>query len=128
MSLITNLHHASLIVADTQKALDFYCGLLGIEQCERPDLKFSGAWLQIGQQQIHLLEIDNPDSVEGRPDHVGRDRHLAFGVNDLQAVLNKLDAAEISYTASQSGRKAAFCRDPDGNGVELVEVASEPGG
>ncbi|MEJ2394231.1 MAG: VOC family protein, partial [Candidatus Thiodiazotropha sp.] len=50
------LHHASLLVADTKRALDFYCGLLGLEvDPQRPDLGFPGAWLNIGEQQIHLL-------------------------------------------------------------------------
>jgi len=29
---------------------------------------------------------------------------------------------EVPYTLSRSGRRALFCRDPDGNAIELVEV------
>lgn len=117
------IHHVSLIVADTEKAIAFYSGLLGIEQCERPELGFPGAWLQIGDQQIHLLELPNPDSVTNRPEHGGRDRHLALSVTGLYAIAALLDEQGISYTMSQSGRKALFCRDPDGNAVELIERA-----
>jgi len=35
---------------------------------------------------------------------------------------SRLDAAGIPYTASQSGRAALFCRDPDANTLEFVEV------
>jgi len=121
MHKIHAIHHASIIVSETEKALAFYRDLLGIEQCERPDLGFPGAWLQIGDQQIHLLELPNPDSVTGRPEHGGRDRHIAFSFTGLDSIVEKLEGQGVPYTLSKSGRKALFCRDPDGNAVELIE-------
>ena len=116
------LHHVSLLVKDTAKALDFYCGILGLEkEPNRPDLGFPGAWLNIGEQQIHLLELANPDPVDGRPEHGGRDKHTAFLVDELTEIEAKLQNAGLSFTRSKSGRKAIFCRDYDGNGVELIE-------
>ncbi|MCU7883203.1 MAG: VOC family protein [Candidatus Thiodiazotropha sp. (ex Lucinoma annulata)] len=115
------LHHVSLIVADTQRALDFYVGLLGLEiDTSRPDLGFPGAWLNVGDRQIHLLELANPDPQEGRPSHGGRDRHTAFVIDDFATMRDKLDRAGIDYTLSRSGRQALFCRDPDQNAVELI--------
>lgn len=121
------IHHASLLVRDTAQALAFYRDVLGLPAAERPDLGFPGAWLQVGDQQIHLLELSNPDPVEGRPLHGGRDRHVAFHVDSLAPVINRLDAAGIPYTRSRSGRPALFCRDPDGNALELIETAPEQG-
>ncbi|WJW76562.1 VOC family protein [Thiohalobacter sp. IOR34] len=121
---VTRLHHVSLLVADTARALQFYCGLLGLElDPARPDLGYPGAWLQLGGAQIHLLELPNPDPVRGRPLHGGRDRHIALTVDDLDAVRERLDAAGIEYSLSRSGRRALFCRDPDANAVELIETA-----
>ena len=120
---VLSIHHVSLIVADTQKALAFYSDLLGLSVCtDRPDLGFAGAWLEIGRQQIHLLELENPDPVKNRPEHGGRDRHLAMTVDDLAEIEQKLIANDTFYTRSRSGRAALFCRDPDGNGVELIET------
>jgi glyoxylase I family protein len=118
------IHHVSIIVSDTMKALRFYGGVLGLKTCERPDLPFPGAWLQLGAQQIHLLEVPNPDRNEGRPEHGGLDRHTAFLVNDLDAVRQQLELQDIYYTLSKSGRRALFCRDPDGNAVELIQDLS----
>ena len=121
--LITAIHHASFIVADTQRALAFYCGVLGLEQDHgRPDLGYPGAWLQVGDGQIHLLELPNPDPVENRPEHGGRDRHLAMTVTDLARITAGLEQAGIDFTLSKSGRRALFCRDVDGNAIELIEV------
>lgn len=116
------IHHASVIVADTSKALRFYQGLLGLELLARPELGYPGAWLAIGGQQLHLLELPNPDPQAGRPGHVGRDRHLALAVGDLEALVAELEAAGVTCSRSRSGRAAAFCRDPDGNGIELIQA------
>lgn len=119
---VLSIHHISLVVADTQKAVDFYHQVLGLSVCnERPDLSFPGAWLEIGDQQIHLLEVANPDPVTGRPEHGGRDRHLAMTVDDLGAVEKVLQQRGLAYTKSRSGRAALFCRDPDGNAIELIQ-------
>ncbi len=117
---INSLHHVSLIVSNTDKSLEFYCGIMGLETAERPVLDFPGAWLQVGEQQIHLLELPNPDSTDNRPQHGGRDRHTAFSVQDLDVLRQRLDEAGIDYSMSRSGREALFCRDPDGNAIELI--------
>ena len=75
---IVSLNHASLIVSDLEVSLKFYSEVLGLQQVHRPDLGFPGAWFQLGGQQIHLLELENPDPITGRPVHGGRDRHVAL--------------------------------------------------
>ena len=119
---VQSIHHISLVVSDTAKAVAFYQDILGIPLADRPDLGFPGAWFQVGPQQIHLLEVPNPDPVEGRPEHDGRDRHTAFLVENLEEIEQRLELAAIRFTRSKSGRKAIFCRDYDGNGVELIEA------
>lgn len=121
--MITRFLHASLIVSNTQKSTEFYTQCFDfVVDPARPDLGFPGAWLKHGSFELHLLEVTNPDPVLNRPSHGGRDRHLAFAVNSLGEVIKKLDKHSISYTISQSGRLALFCRDPDGNALEFVEI------
>lgn len=120
---ILELHHASILVADTERSLRFYRDILGLAVIpERPDLGYPGAWLRVGRGQIHLLELPSPDPVQGRPSHGGRDRHLAMTVSDLGPLTACLEAAQVGYTLSRSGRRALFCRDPDGNALELIEA------
>jgi glyoxylase I family protein len=115
------IHHASLMVSDVAESLHLYRDILGMQLTERPPLDFPGAWLQIGQQQIHLLQLDNPDPTTGRPVHGGRDRHVALHVDSITALRDDLDQAGLNYTLSISGRKALFCRDRDGNALEFIE-------
>jgi glyoxylase I family protein len=44
----------------------------------------------------------------------------------LAPLCARLDVAGIPYTLSRSGRRAIFCRDPDGNALELIELPSAP--
>jgi glyoxylase I family protein len=115
------LAHASVLVADTGCALSFYRDVLGMRVLpQRPDLGYPGAWLAVGAQQIHLLELPSVDPVDGRPAHGGRDRHTAIHVQDLAPLRAALDKAGVHYTMSRSGRAALFCRDPDVNALEFI--------
>ncbi|MDV3243488.1 MAG: glyoxalase [Methylocaldum sp.] len=81
-----------------------------------------GVWYEIGAQQIHLLQVPNPDAGAERPEHGGLDRHVALNVADLAAIKRDLEQAGVSYSVSKSGRPALFCRDPDNNTFELIEL------
>jgi len=124
IEMISGIHHVSVTVADTARALAFYRDVLGMAcDPQRPELGFDGAWLQAGGQQIHLLELPTPKASTERPEHVGRDRHIALAVTDLARVAEALERAGVPFSRSRSGRAALFCRDPDGNGIELMAVA-----
>ncbi|MBI3772622.1 MAG: VOC family protein [Gammaproteobacteria bacterium] len=120
-----NIHailHSSVLTEDLDRALAFYCGVLQLEEdTARPDLGYPGAWLWVGSQQIHLLRLPNPDPIDNRPAHGGRDRHVALAVTSLTELQQRLDQAGTAYTLSKSGRRALFCRDPDGNALEFIE-------
>ncbi|MGR8933480.1 MAG: VOC family protein [Gammaproteobacteria bacterium] len=122
MSIIKRLHHASLLVSDLAAARVFYEDFLGLKPSDlRPPMAFDGVWYEIGEQQIHLLALPSPEAGLVRPKHGGRDRHTALLVYDLDDVIERLEQAGIPYSLSKSGRRALFCRDPDGNAFELLE-------
>ena len=122
--MIKSIAHASFLVADLDVSLTFYRDVLEIKQnMERPNFPFEGAWLDLNAQgqQLHLMKLPNPDSKDGRPEHGGKDKHIALVVENLDAVAKKLDAAGVEISRSKSGRAALFCRDPDGNALEFSE-------
>jgi catechol 2,3-dioxygenase-like lactoylglutathione lyase family enzyme len=121
--MIKSIAHASFLVADLEQSLAFYCGVLGITQnMSRPNFPFDGAWLDLDHgQQLHLMQLPNPDSKEGRPEHGGKDKHIALVVDNLDALAENLEAEGITFSRSKSGRAAFFCRDPDGNALEFAE-------
>jgi len=121
---IRALHHAGLLVSDLDRAKAFYELVLGLTPYpDRPELPYPGEWYDLGSgQQLHLMQLPNPDAGSVRPEHGGRDHHIALAVRNMGVLKTRLDAAGVRYTASKSGRAALFCRDPDANTLEFVEV------
>ncbi len=122
--MILGIHHATFISSDLARSRAFYEGVLGLQaDTKRPVMSFEGVWYEVGiNQQIHLMLLPDPEAGLQRPPHGGRDRHIALSVSELGLLMSHLDAANIQYTVSQSGRRALFCRDPDQNALEFIEV------
>ncbi|MFP4181407.1 MAG: VOC family protein [Thiohalospira sp.] len=120
---ITDIHHVAVLVADLERSLAFYRDLLGLAvDPARPDLGYPGAWLTVGRRQLHLMVLPDPDAEAERPEHGGRDRHIALAVDEVEALAERLEAAGVAVTRSRSGRAAIFCRDPDGNALEFTAL------
>lgn len=122
--MILGIHHTSFLTGDLAKARQFYEGVLGLALADnRPQMGYEGVWYNISPtQQLHLMLLPNPEAGLQRPTHGGRDRHVAFVVSDMTKLTERLRAAGIACTQSQSGRRAIFCRDPDGNALEFMEA------
>ncbi len=120
MLKITNCLHAAVLVADVEKSIEFYGDILGLERIERA-LKYPGAWYQIGDFQIHLIE-DKDYQTHVDLQVSTRNPHIALGVTDLDAAKQQLLAANCIVKMSNSGRAALFTQDPDGNAIELTQV------
>lgn len=115
--LVADIHHVSLNVADTERALAFYGGVLGMATLPRPDFPFGGAWLDAGGgRQIHLIEADVP------PDH---GQHVAFRVGDVDAVVAALRTAGVTVRdpkpVGDTAIRQTFVHDPDGNLLEFTQ-------
>jgi glyoxylase I family protein len=112
--------HAAILVSDLAKAEHFYGNILGLTKVDR-ELRFPRAWYQVGDCQIHLLVCDLPLD-RNLPEKWGRDRHVAFAVDDLEAFKTQLQAHNCPLQMSASGREALFVQDPDGNILELSAI------
>jgi catechol 2,3-dioxygenase-like lactoylglutathione lyase family enzyme len=111
------VHHVSINVADVDRALSFYTDVLGLTQrSDRPDFGFGGAWLDAGDQQVHLIEAPVPPNLG---------QHFAVLVDDLGEVVAELRAQGLTVSdPTPVGRShQAFVNDPDGNVVELHQTA-----
>jgi catechol 2,3-dioxygenase-like lactoylglutathione lyase family enzyme len=92
--------------------------VLGLrERGDRPDFSFAGAWLDVGGQQVHLIEA-------GLPADLGQ--HFAVRVADLDATVAELRGAGVTVSdpSPVGGNRQAFLHDPAGNLVELHEVGA----
>jgi glyoxylase I family protein len=107
------VHHVSINVGDVDAALRFYVDVLGFGvRADRPDFGFGGAWLDVGGQQVHLIEA-------GTPPDLGQ--HFAVLVADLDATVAELrgKGVTVSDPSPVASNFQAFLHDPSGNTVEL---------
>jgi len=115
--------HAHLKVADLERSLKFYCGVLGFEVTQRAGK--SAAFISAGGYHHHIgLNTWESLGASPPPAHSTGPYHLAI-VYPSRAVLGdalrRLVAANIPLdgAADHGVSQALYLRDPDNNGVEL---------
>ena len=125
----TRIGHVHLKVADLDRALGFYCGVLGLGLTQRYGER--AAFVAAGGYHHHI-GLNTWDSLGGSPPAPGTTGlyHLALLYPTRAALadaLRRVEAAGIRLDgASDHGvSEALYLRDPDGNGVELYRDRPE---
>lgn len=115
--------HVHLKVADLERALGFYCGVLGFELMQR--FGNSAAFISAGGYHHHI-GLNTWESLGGSPPPPGTTGlyHLAILYPTratLADALRRLQHAHIPLdgAADHGVSEALYLRDPDENGVEL---------
>jgi catechol 2,3-dioxygenase len=118
-----DIGHVHLKVADIERALGFYCGVLGFDLTQR--LGDEAAFISAGGYHHHI-GLNTWESRGGSPPPAGTTGlfHVAIRYPDrasLADALRRVRAAGLQLTgASDHGvSEALYLRDPDDNGVEL---------
>lgn len=115
--------HVHLKVADLERALNFYCGVLGFALMQRYGT--DAAFIAAGSYHHHI-GLNTWESAGGQPPAPGTTGlyHLAILYPTratLADALQRLAKAgiELDGAADHGVSEALYLRDPDGNGVEL---------
>ena len=118
-----DIGHVHLKVADLERAIAFYAGVLGFEVTQRWGT--SAAFLSAGGYHHHI-GLNTWESLGGAPPPAGTTGlyHVAIRYPDRRSLGDALrrlrDAGVPLDGASDHGvSEALYLRDPDGNGVEL---------
>ena len=115
--------HIHLKVADLERALDFYHGILGFDVTQR--MGDSAAFLSAGGYHHHIgLNTWHSKGAPEAPRNAVGLYHTAILYDkrkDLAQVLRRLLDAEYPLTgaADHGVSEAIYLNDPDGNGIEL---------
>ncbi len=115
--------HVHLKVSDLERALNFYCGVLGFEVTQRWGTQ--AAFISAGGYHHHI-GLNTWESRGGHPPAPGTTGlyHMAILYPDratLADALRRLKKARIRLdgAADHGVSEALYLRDPDQNGVEL---------
>lgn len=123
--------HTMVRVADLDESLDFYCNKLGLVEISRRDVeqgRFTLVFLAAPEdeerarsdEKAPMLELTfnwDPEEYSG-----GRNfGHLAFRVDDIYALCQRLMDAGITINRPPRDGHMAFVRSPDGISVELLQ-------
>jgi len=113
------------VVKRTAEPSEFVSRLLGLKHCRLVTCKLAAP---AGDALVELLEFASHPAAGGEPATLTMPgiTHIALTVRDLDRLSRKLAKAGIPFVSpplvSLDGRaKVAFCRDPAGNWLELVE-------
>jgi catechol 2,3-dioxygenase-like lactoylglutathione lyase family enzyme len=119
--LVITLHHVNVTVPPEleQETKQFYGEVLGLEQVPKPSTsRQSGAWYQIGPNQLHL-------SVEAEDVGLLSSRHVCYAVADLSAAETRFREADVEIIPDPrpiEGMARFYVRDPGGNMLEIVQA------
>ena len=132
--LINSLDHCAIRTTKLQETRDFFVDILGLEDGERPDFPFPGAWLYTDSTAvIHLIGVD-PDDPSGLQRYVGGEisteslqgsgafDHIAFRANDPSVLTERLKQTHYEYRERQVPNMnlfQIFVEDPNGITIEL---------
>jgi lactoylglutathione lyase len=122
--------HTMVRVSDLDKALDFYCAKLGLQEVRRIDsqagrftlvfLSAPGDAARAAQDQAPLVELTynwDPETYTG-----GRNfGHLAYRVDNIYAVCQRLMDGGVTINRPPRDGHMAFVRSPDGISIELLQ-------
>jgi catechol 2,3-dioxygenase len=119
----TRIGHVHLKVADLDRALDFYCGILGFEIMQKYGAQ--AAFVSAGGYHHHI-GLNTWESQGGKPPSPGTTGlyHLAILYPtraDLADALKRLvvNGVQLDGASDHGVSEALYLRDPDGNGIEL---------
>jgi catechol 2,3-dioxygenase-like lactoylglutathione lyase family enzyme len=118
---VITLHHVNVTVPPEleQQTKRFYGEVLGLEQVPKPSSsRQSGAWYQIGPNQLHLsVEAENAGPLSSR--------HVCYAVPDLSAAETRFREARVEIIPDPRPIERSsrfYVRDPGGNLLEIVEA------
>jgi catechol 2,3-dioxygenase-like lactoylglutathione lyase family enzyme len=117
MIQVEEYNHIGIVVRNLEKGKWFYGEVLGLTTIPRPPFNFPGHWYQVGPtSQLHLMVY-----AETIPDTM---RHIALEVANFKETVQELGAKGIEIIEGPAkrhdGSDYLFCKDPDGNRVEIT--------
>ena len=127
--MITGIGHAAFDCYDFERTLDFYVRVLGFPEMFRLFNDAGALWIvYLRVNDGVFIELFPRDGAA--PD--ARDRHfshLCLEVDDIAATVAEITARgaalDVAIKRGKDGNLQAWTRDPEGNRIELMQLAPD---
>ncbi len=113
---VTQIDHVSVVITDLERSRHFYRDILGLREIAKPrTFDFRVIWFDLGNQHLHLLLKDRPDTVSPR--------HFALRVEDARSARGyfREHGIAVQETTPIPACDRFFIADPDSNRVEIIQ-------
>lgn len=117
--------HTMVRVKDLDASMHFYKDLLGLEETKRHESeggRFTLIFLAPPGQHDAPIELtynwDGDDDLPSDGRHFG---HLAYGVDDIYAICQKMMDAGVTINRPPHDGHMAFVRSPDNISIEILQ-------
>ena len=117
--------HCGIRAADLERSLHFYTDILGLELLEVVTV-LDQPFYFVGNATVRIeIEQGNPAELEAPKGQMAGLYHLAFCVDDLEGLAERLREKGATFLLPPSqfreDRKIAFILDPDGVFIQLIQ-------
>ena len=118
---INRLDHVNIRTRQLDVLISWYTDVLGMRSGDRPDFKFPGAWMYLGDHApVHLVGVEGDPGVGS--ESTLKLEHFAFsgsGRQDFEDRLNTRDIAFKRIEIPSFGVVQVNLWDPDGNHIHV---------
>ncbi|MDD2876573.1 MAG: VOC family protein [Acidiphilium sp.] len=127
---IDRIDHVVLTCSDLDVTADWYERVLGMEREEfGPDKRIA---MRFGAQKINLHQAgteSSPHAAKPQPSALDICFIAALGTEDIVAHLGEQEVPVVEGPAAKTGAlgamRSVYCRDPDGNLIEISSYLEE---
>ena len=130
--MITAIGHVAFRVTDLDRALDFYCGVLGFREAFRLDREdLPSPWIvYIQVAPGHFIELfPGATKVGPQPGEDAGYNHFCLLVDDIDATVRQLAERGLPIEGAPikgiDNNYQYWVADPDGNRIELMQITAE---
>ena len=131
MKHVVNLGHIAIKVKDLDVSLDYYINKLGFPEMLRLHHDDGSVWLVYlritDDQYLEIFPGAENDRAPGW--NANGANHMCWTIDDLDACVADLKSKGITMMAEikagADGNRQAWLEDPDGNRIELMEMADD---
>lgn len=129
MKNVTSIGHVAIKVKDFDVSLDYYVNKLGFPEMLRLHHDDGAVWLAYlritDEQYLEIFPGAENDRAPGW--NANGMNHMCWTIDDLDACVAEIKAAGLELMSEiktgADGNRQAWLEDPDGNRIEMMEMA-----